>query len=233
MTARTDDGLSAFIAVRPRLFGVAYRLLGSACDAEDVVQDVWLRWQATDRRVVRSAPAFLTTTAVHLAITLVQSAHRRRETLGDPRFPELADASADPGVHAERGEALERAVRMLLDTLSPTERAAYVLTEAFDYPSARIADLLHVSDANARQIASRARKRLAAEGPNRPGASERCRRAETRREHRWTSTKRSRADGRCADSPTSPFRERSSSACCPPPPGPLPDPTSNRGGSTW
>lgn len=160
--ARSDDGLSAFIAVRPRLFGIAYRMLGSASDAEDVVQEVWLRWQATDRSVVRSVPAFLATTTTRLAINLVQSAHWRREAAAEPHALELADASADPGVEAERGEALERAMLLLRDTLSPPERAAYVLTEAFDYPCARIADVLRVSRVNARQIASRARRRLAA-----------------------------------------------------------------------
>src|SRR5688572_13144191 len=145
-TERTHDGLSAFVAVRPRLFGIAYRMLGSEFDAEDVVQDAWLRWQTTDRSVVRSAPAFLTTMTTRLAINLAQSARSRRETSPEPWFPELAGASADPELEAERDEALEHAVSMLLDKLSPTERAAYVLGEAFDYPSARIADLLQVSE---------------------------------------------------------------------------------------
>ena len=160
--ARTDDGLSAFVAARPRLFGIAYRMLGSAFDAEDVVQDAWLRWQTTDRSIVRSASAFLAATTTRLAINLVQSAHSRRETPSETWLEETADASADPGSEAERGEALERAVLLLLEQLSPTERAAYVLSEAFDYPYARIADVLQVSQANARQIASRARKHLAA-----------------------------------------------------------------------
>jgi RNA polymerase sigma-70 factor (ECF subfamily) len=173
--ARTDDGLSAFVAARPRLFGIAYRMLGSAPDAEDVVQDAWLRWQTTDRSVVRSAPAFLATTTTRLAINLVQSAHSRRETSSEPGLPEPADASGDPGLEAERGEALERAVLLLLEKLSPTERAAYVLSEAFDYPYARIADMLQVSHANARQIASRARKHLADEGREWDGSAERRR----------------------------------------------------------
>ncbi len=173
--APTDDGLSAFVAVRPRLFGIAYRLLGSASDAEDVVQDAWLRWQTTDRSVVRSVPAFLATTTTRLAINVVQSAHSRRETSSDHRSVEPADASGDPGLKAECGEALERAVLVLLETLSPPERVAYVLTEAFDYPHARIADLLRVSHANARQIAARARKRLAAPARDR-GTSSECRR---------------------------------------------------------
>ncbi len=169
----TDDGLSAFVAVRPRLFGIAYRMLGSRCDAEDVVQDVWLRWQTTDRSVVRSVPAFLSTTATRLAINVLTSAHWCREASSEHSSVEPADASADPGVEAERGEALELAMTLLREKLSPSERAAYVLTEAFDYPHARIAEVLRVSHANARQIASRARKRLAAEGPARGSSSER------------------------------------------------------------
>ena len=121
-----------------------------------------LRWQTTDRSIVRSAPAFLAATTTRLAINVVQSARSRRETPSEPWLTETADASADSGLEAERGEALELAVLLLLEKLSPTERAAYVLSEAFDYPYAWIADVLQVSQANARQIASRARKHLAA-----------------------------------------------------------------------
>ena len=112
-TTTCDDGLSAFLRMRPRLFGIAYRMLGSAAGAEDVVQDVWLRWQTTDRSVVRDAPAFLATTATRLAINVMQSAHTRRETGVEPWQPEPVDAKDDPRVAAERGEALACGVRML------------------------------------------------------------------------------------------------------------------------
>ena len=79
-TSTYDDGLAAFMSVRPRLFGIAYRMLGSAAEAEDVVQDVWVRWQTTDRSVVRDAAAFLATTTTRLAINVMQSARSRRET---------------------------------------------------------------------------------------------------------------------------------------------------------
>ena len=79
-TACVDDGLSAFLNVRPRLFCIAYRVLRSAAEAEDLVQDVWVRWQTTDRSVVRDAPAFLVTTTTRLAINVIQSARSRRET---------------------------------------------------------------------------------------------------------------------------------------------------------
>jgi RNA polymerase sigma-70 factor (ECF subfamily) len=93
----------------------------------------------------------------------VQSARSRRETCIGPWLPEPIDIGADPHLGAERGEALERAVVLLLERLQPLERAAYVLREAFDYSHAQIADTLQVSEANARQLASRARKHLAAE----------------------------------------------------------------------
>jgi DNA-directed RNA polymerase specialized sigma24 family protein len=131
-TALLDDALSAFVSVRPRLFGIAYRILASVAEAEDIVQDAWLRWQTTDRSVILDAPAFLATMTTRLAINRAQSARSRHETyigmcLGG------RSTSNDPYLGAERGEALEFAVLLLLEKLSPTERAAYVLREAFDY----------------------------------------------------------------------------------------------------
>lgn len=155
-----DDGLSDFVSVRPRLFGIAYRMLGSADAAEDIVQDAWVRWQTTDRSVVRNAPAFLATTTTRLAINVAQSARSRREAYVGSWLPEPLDTSADPGLGAERGEALEFAVLILLGKLSPMERAAYVLREAFDYPHRQIADILHLSEANTRQLVTRARKHI-------------------------------------------------------------------------
>src|SRR5712691_4887189 len=132
-TGEHDDGLSAFVPVRPRLFGIAYRMLGSAAEAEDIVQDVWLRWQSTNRSVVENPPAFLATTTTRLCINLAQSAQTRRETYIGTWLPEPVDTSSDPELGAERGETLRLAVLVLLEKLSPTERAAYILREAFDY----------------------------------------------------------------------------------------------------
>jgi len=159
-TGEHDDGLSAFAPVRPRLFGIAYRMLGSAAEAEDVVQDVWLRWQSTNRGAVENPPAYLATTTTRLCINLVQSAHTRRETYIGTWLPEPVDTSSDPRIGAERGEALKLAVLMLLEKLSPTERAAYVLREAFDYSYREIADILQMEEANARQLVTRARKHV-------------------------------------------------------------------------
>jgi RNA polymerase sigma-70 factor, ECF subfamily len=162
-TQALDDAVSVFAGVRARLFGIAYRMLGSVAEAEDIVQEAWIRWQATDREVVLEPAAFLVTTVTRLAITAAQSARSRRETYVGPWLPEPIDTSADPGLGAERGEALELAVLLLLERLPPLERAAYVLREAFDYSYEQIADTLQVSEANARQLASRARKHLVAE----------------------------------------------------------------------
>src|SRR5437879_3750675 len=87
------DVLADFLSVRPRLFGIAYRMLGSAAEAEDIVQDVWLRWQATNRSAVQNAPAFLATTTTRLAIDLAQSARSRHEVYVGSWLPEPVDTS--------------------------------------------------------------------------------------------------------------------------------------------
>jgi RNA polymerase sigma-70 factor, ECF subfamily len=163
---------ASFEAVRPRLFGIAYRTLESAADADDVVQDTWIRWQGTDRNNVRDAAAFLATTTKRLALNVAQSARVRRETSVDPWDPEPVDVQADPTLGAERREALELAVRMLMEKLSPSERAAYLLREAFDYPYRRISDVLATSEANARQLLTRARLHLASEPRRQVSAAE-------------------------------------------------------------
>jgi DNA-directed RNA polymerase specialized sigma24 family protein len=126
--------VASFQAVTQRLFGIAYGVLGSAAEAEDVAQDAWMRWQGTDRSVVRHAPAFLAAATTRLAINATQSARARHETDTETWLPEQVDTDADPAHHAEQADALERAVVAVLENLSATERAAYVLREAFDYP---------------------------------------------------------------------------------------------------
>ncbi|MEU3983393.1 RNA polymerase sigma-70 factor [Streptomyces sp. NPDC026672] len=158
-----DQATRDFVAARPQLFGIAYRVLGSVTEAEDVVQEVWLRWQKADRGDVREPSAFLTTVTTRLAINVAQSARVRRESYVGPWIPEPVDTSQDPQLGAERAEALDLAVLFLLEKLNPVERAAYVLREAFDYPYRRIADMLETSEANTRQLVSRARRHLAAE----------------------------------------------------------------------
>ena len=161
-TGEYDDGLSAFTPVRPRLFGIAYRMLGSAAEAEDIVTGrigcggslptgMRLRtrphtWRRQPRDCV-STPFSPPTPAV-------------KPTSG-PGFPNLWTPAAIPRIGAERSEALKLAVLVLLEKLSPTERAAYVLREAFDYSYRQIADILQMEEANTRQLVSRARKHIA------------------------------------------------------------------------
>ncbi|HEY9329601.1 MAG TPA: RNA polymerase sigma-70 factor [Streptomyces sp.] len=158
-----DQATKDFLAARPRLFGIAYRILGSTAEAEDIVQDAWLRWQNTDRSQVHEPAAFLTTVATRLAINLAQSARVRRESYVGPWLPEPVDTAQDPQLGAERAEALEMAVLLLMEKLNPVERTAYVLRKAFDYSYGRIAEILETTEANARQLVSRGRRHLAAE----------------------------------------------------------------------
>ncbi len=170
-----DDGLAAFLTVRPRLFAIAYRMLHSPAEAEDIVQDVWVRWQTADRGMVRDTAAFLVTMATRLAINVLQSARSRRETHVTPWLPEPIDAKSDPGLGAERQQALEVGVRLLLERLSPVERAAYILREAFDYAYRDIADILRIEEANARQVTTRARQHVASGRHTRASATRRRR----------------------------------------------------------
>ncbi|MDQ1051371.1 RNA polymerase sigma-70 factor [Streptomyces sp. V4I2] len=167
-----EQATQNFLAARPQLFGIAYRLLGSTVEAEDILQETWLRWQNTDRTKVVEPTAFLTTITTRLAINLAQSARVRRESYVGPWLPEPVDTVEDPQLGAERAEALELAVLLLLEKLNPVERGAYVLREAFGYPYPQIAGILEISEANARQLVSRARKHLAAERRERVSPSE-------------------------------------------------------------
>ncbi|MEU8591548.1 RNA polymerase sigma-70 factor [Streptomyces sp. NPDC048664] len=154
---------AVFHAARGRMFGIAYRMVGSVGEAEDILQEVWIRWQSCDRSQVLNPPAFLTTTTTRVAIDALRSARVHRETCVGPWLPEPVDTAGDPALGAERAEALEIAVLMLLEKLTPTQRAAYVLREAFDYPYEQIAEIIGRTKENARQAVSRARRLLAEE----------------------------------------------------------------------
>ncbi len=160
-STEADEALSIFDDSRPRMFGIAYRMLGSVAEAEDIVQEAWLRWQQTDRSVVHNPGGFLTTMTTRLAINTADSARVRRETYVGPWLPEPVDTSADPTLGAERAEAVEAAVLVLLERLPARERAAYILREAFDYDYSTIATTLETTETNTRQFVSRAKKHLA------------------------------------------------------------------------
>ena len=170
--AVSETQAASFQAVRPRLFGIAYRMLASVAEADDVVQETWIRWQGTDRSEVRDSAAFLATTTTRLACNVLQSARARRETYIGPRLPEPVDCRADPALRVEGHETLELAVLMLLEKLSPAERAAYVLREAFDYPYRRVSEVLALGEANARQLVTRARDRISGERRRQVSGSE-------------------------------------------------------------
>jgi RNA polymerase sigma-70 factor (ECF subfamily) len=156
-----DEAAREFQALRPRLFGIAYRVIGTVADAEDVVQDVWLRWHAYDRRRVDHPEAFLVTTTTRAAINVLHSARVRRETYIGPWLPEPVDTSSNPEVEAEHNESLSFALLVVLEALSPAERAAFVLREAFGYEYGTIATVLNSTEMAARKLVSRAREHVA------------------------------------------------------------------------
>ncbi|MGI5321267.1 sigma-70 family RNA polymerase sigma factor [Actinomadura nitritigenes] len=166
-----DQAAAVFVDARSRLFGIAYRMLGGSAEAEDIVQETWLRWQDAEHAVIANPGAFLALITTRLSINAARSARVRHETGIGPRTPEPVDLGADPAAGAERADAVERALLLLLETLTPAQRAAYILREAFDYPYARIAELVRLSPANVRQLVSRARRQLSAprRGPVRAG----------------------------------------------------------------
>lgn len=158
-----ETAKAVFMSSRRRLFGIAYRMLGSVAEAEDIVQDAWIRWQTADRTTVLDPIAYLVSVVTRLSIDVAQSARVRRETYIGPWLPEPVDTRTDPTLGAERGEALHLAVMLLLEKLPSAERAAYILREAFDYSHRQIAEVLEISESNARQIVTRARKHIASE----------------------------------------------------------------------
>lgn len=168
--AASTAALTAFENARPRLTGLAYRMLGSWAEAEDVVQDAWPRWSAVADSGIDNAEAYLTTMVTRLALTTLDSARVRREHYVGPWLPEPVDTRADPTLGAERAEALDLATLLLLERLSGPERAAVVLREAFDYDYPTLAETLGTTEAAARQLVSRGRRAL--DGPRRTRASD-------------------------------------------------------------
>ncbi|MER5936580.1 sigma-70 family RNA polymerase sigma factor [Streptomyces sp. NPDC001928] len=163
-----DEATSVFVQARPGLLKIANRIVGDTGEAEDVIQEAWLRWQRADRTVVRNPSALLRKTTVRLAINLVQSAWKRRESCASPWLPESTDTDTTPEAVAERHDAADGAVLLLMATLTPKQRAAYVLREGFGYPYGRISELLGIGVANTRQQVSRAQERLATHRPRQP-----------------------------------------------------------------
>ena len=158
MTADTP-ALAIFDGERSRLLALAYRLLGTMTDAEDVVQDAWLRWEAASAGVERPA-AWLTTVVTRLAIDRLRSAQHQRESYVGPWLPEPVTDAPGPAESAELADSLTLGFLTMLERLTPIERAVFLLADVFDEPFADIADIVGKSPAACRQIASRARRRV-------------------------------------------------------------------------
>jgi RNA polymerase sigma-70 factor, ECF subfamily len=151
-----------FASYRPLLFSIAYRMLGSAMDAEDMVQEAYLRWQRAEVRSIEQPRAFLTTVITRLCIDQLRSAQEQRESYIGPWLPEplLAAPGDGPGDSVADRESLSLAFLVMLERLSPIERAAFLLREVFAHGYDELARILETSEANARQLVSRARRKL-------------------------------------------------------------------------
>jgi RNA polymerase sigma-70 factor (ECF subfamily) len=153
--------LETFLGLRSSLFGVAYRMLGSATEAEDVIQEAYIRWSKRGQGDVTAPSAYLTTIVTRLCIDQSRSARARRETYKGPWLPEPVEAGApDPGDGAELADSLSLAFLVLLEELQPVERAAFLLHDVFDYPYDEIAGIVDRTEAACRQMVSRARRRV-------------------------------------------------------------------------
>ncbi|MFJ6570214.1 RNA polymerase sigma-70 factor [Streptomyces sp. NPDC091292] len=164
----TSAPADEFEPLRPRLFGLAYRMLGSADEAEDAVQDAYLRWHGADRAAIERPAAWLATVVTRLCLNRLTSARARRERYAGPWLPEpvlTSDGTLGPLDSAERRDAVSTALLVLLERLTPTERAVYVLREAFAYGHREIADVLGIEAANSRQLYRRAAARIAVPEP--------------------------------------------------------------------
>jgi len=162
--------IEVFNTDRPLLFSIAYRMLGSASDAEDVLQDAWLRYQSADETAIRSPKAFATTIVTRLCLDRLKSARATREKYVGPWLPEpvLTSEVERPDSVLQRAESVTLAFLVLLETLSPEERAVFLLKEIFEYAHSEIAEMLGITLDNSRQLLHRAKARLA---EARPGLS--------------------------------------------------------------
>jgi RNA polymerase sigma-70 factor (TIGR02957 family) len=163
---RTDPASEAFLAHRNLLFTVAYEMLGSAADAEDVLQETWLRWAGVDFGAVRDQRAYLVQITTRQALTRLRTLRRRKESYVGPWLPEPLLTTPDVAEDIELADSVSMAMLLVLETLTPAERAVFVLREAFDLTYEEIAEAVGKSPAAVRQIAHRARAHVAARRPH-------------------------------------------------------------------
>ncbi|GAB2996007.1 RNA polymerase sigma-70 factor [Amycolatopsis acidiphila] len=162
---RADPATEAFVAHRNLLFTVAYEMLGSAADAEDVLQETWLRWAGVDLGTVREQRAYLVRITTRQALVRLRTLGRRKESYVGPWLPEPLLTAPDVAEDVELADSVSMAMLLVLETLAPTERAVFVLREVFDLPYDEIADAIGKSPAAVRQVAHRARAHVAARRP--------------------------------------------------------------------
>ncbi|WP_433199508.1 RNA polymerase sigma-70 factor [Nocardia sp. CA-107356] len=162
---RPDTATEAFVAHRNLLFTVAYEMLGSAADAEDVLQETWLRWTGVDLDTVRDQRAYLVRIATRQALDRLRTLGRRRESYVGPWLPEPLLTAPDVAEDVELADSVSMAMLLVLETLTPTERAVFVLREVFDLDYDEIAEAVDKSPAAVRQLAYRARAHVAARRP--------------------------------------------------------------------
>lgn len=158
-----DTLLVSFEEYRPRLLGLAYRMLGSAADAEDVVQEAFLRWHGADRESIEVPAAWLTKVVTNLGINRLTSARVQRESYSGPWLPEpvlTAEGALGPLETTEQRESVSLGLLVLLERLTPPERAVFVLREAFGHSHAEIADVLGITEEHSRQLLRRARRHV-------------------------------------------------------------------------
>jgi len=181
--------LDVFNTDRPLLFSIAYRMLGSASDAEDVLQDAWLRCRSVDRSAIRSAKAFATTVVTRLCLDRLKSARRTREEYVGPWLPEpvLTREVESPETRLQRAESVTLAFLVLLEKLSPEERAVFLLKDIFEYDHAEISGILGTTVDNSRQLLHRAKARLAEGRPRLSGTAESRRAIAERFAHAFSS----------------------------------------------
>ncbi|MGC4833089.1 RNA polymerase sigma-70 factor [Micromonospora vinacea] len=164
---RQDPATEAFLAHRNLLFTVAYEMLGSAADAEDVLQETWLRWAGVDLGTVRDQRAYLVRITTHQALARLRTLGRRKESYVGPWLPEPLLTTPDVAEDVALADSVSMAMLLVLETLAPTERAVFVLREVFDVGYDEIAEAVDKSPAAVRQIAHRARAHVAARRPRR------------------------------------------------------------------
>jgi RNA polymerase sigma-70 factor (ECF subfamily) len=168
------DAEASFLDHRRLLFAVAYRILGTASDAEDVVQDSWLKWSTAERGAVADVKAYLVRIATNLAVDRLRSARAQRETYVGPWLPEPVLTDPDVAEHSILADSVSMAMLVVLETLTPLERAVFVLREVFGFGYTEIADAVDRSEASVRQLGHRAREHVQARRPRfRPGPGER------------------------------------------------------------